>query len=154
VFYGNQVGFLDSDGQTPLYHDVLGNNGQLDVLQGGVSLAPPTFPIFFDPTPDPATLTALGIPLTPTAPSISNLSFAGSMGGNTSLVGTGGTFSFSSNVAAVYEIVISRDGVDFDPTLQQNRVLRGVRSIGQQLVNWNGLDNSGAPFPVGAGYQV
>lgn len=40
VIYGNEVGYYDSDGKTPLYHDVLGNNGALATLQGGTNLAP------------------------------------------------------------------------------------------------------------------
>ena len=42
LVYGNQVGFLNSDGVTPLYHDAVanatGSPGQLTGIQGGVSL--------------------------------------------------------------------------------------------------------------------
>src|SRR5438552_8584797 len=156
VSYGNQLGFLDSDGATPLYHDAVaanaGSPGQLTNIQGGVTFALPSFPLFFEP-PATATIAALGIPLAPTAPVMTGLAFVGNLGGNTSLVNNGGTFAYASNVPGVYEIVISRDGVNFDPTLPANRVLRGVRPAGAQTVTWDGKDNSGVFFPVGT-YQV
>ena len=156
LLYGNQVGFYDSDGVTPLYHDAVAQNsgspGQLTAIQGGVSIALPSFPLFFE-QPDSATIAALGIPATPTAPSISSVSFIGNLGGNTSLVNTGGTFTYNSNVSGVYQFVISRDGIDFDPANPLNRVLRGVRPSGTQAVPWDGLDNSGNPFPAGT-FQV
>ena len=155
AFYGNQVGFLDGDGATPLYHDAYGttSSSELTGLAGGVTLAAPTFPIFFG-APAAATLAALAIPTTPVAPVISSVTFAGNISGNTSSLGAGGTFTYSANVGGVYQIVISRDGVNFDPGAAQNRVLRGVRTSGTQTVAWDGKDNSGADFPVGAGYAV
>jgi uncharacterized repeat protein (TIGR01451 family) len=152
LVYGNQLGFLDSDGATPLYHDAVavnsGSPGQLTSIQGGVTFARPAYPLFFEP-PDPATIAALGIPVAPTAPIMTSLSFAGTLGGNTSLINNGGTFTFTSNVPGVYNLVISRNGVNFDPTLPGNRSLRGVRPAGVQTVPWDGKDNSGAFFPVG-----
>jgi uncharacterized repeat protein (TIGR01451 family)/MYXO-CTERM domain-containing protein len=157
LVYGNQVGFLDSDGTTPLYHDAVadatGSPGQLTGIQGGVSLARPSFPLFFEP-PAAATIAALGIPAAPIAPLMSAISFGGKLGGNTSLVNQGGTFKFTTNVPGVYDIVISRDGVDFDPTNPLNRSLRGVvAGAGVHTVLWDGLDNSNTAFPVGA-YQA
>ncbi|TMD36368.1 MAG: DUF11 domain-containing protein, partial [Chloroflexi bacterium] len=156
VSYGNQRGFLNSDGATPLYHDAVatgaGSPGQLTNIQGGVTFDLPSFPLFFEP-PSNATITALGLPLAPTAPVMTSLAFVGNLGGNTSLVNSGGTFTYASNVPGVYEIVISRDGVNFDPTLPANRVLRGVRPAGAQTVSWDGKDNSSTFFPVGS-YQV
>jgi uncharacterized repeat protein (TIGR01451 family)/MYXO-CTERM domain-containing protein len=157
LVYGNQVGFLDSDGTTPLYHDAVadatGSPGQLTGIQGGVSLARPSFPLFFEP-PAAATIAALGIPAAPIAPLMSAISFGGKLGGNTSLVNQGGTFKFTTNVPGVYDIVISRDGVDFDPTNPLNRSLRGVvAGAGVHTVVWDGLDNSNTAFPVGA-YQA
>ena len=154
LVYGNQVGFLDSDGTTPLYHDAVadatGNPGQLTGIQGGVSLARPSFPLFFEP-PAAATIAALGIPATPIAPVMSAISFSGTLGGNASLVNQGGTFKFTSNVPGVYDIVISRDGVDFDPTNPANRSLRGVvAGAGVHTAVWDGLDNSNTAFPVGS----
>ncbi len=155
AFYGNEFGFLDGDGTTPLYHDAYGttNTGQLTGLAGGVTFAAPAFPIFFG-SPATATLSALGIPLTPVAPTISTLSFSGNVGGSTSSIGVGGTFSYTAGTPGVYEIVISRDGVSFDPAAPQNRVLRGARAAGAQAVVWDGKDNSGADFPVGANYAL
>ena len=157
LVYGNQVGFLDSDGTTPLYHDAVadatGSPGQLTGIQGGVSLALPSFPLFFEP-PAAATISALGIPSTPIAPTMSAISFTGTVGGNTSLVNSGGTFKFTTNVPGVYDIVISLDGVNFDPTNPSNRSLRGVvGGAGPQTVAWDGVDNSGVAFPVGS-YQA
>jgi hypothetical protein len=156
LVYGNQVGFYDSDGATPLYHDAVagpgGSPGLLTSIQGGVSIARPTFPLFFEP-PAVASVVALGITTTPVAPTLSALTFIGSVGGNTSLINAGGTFSYTSNVSGVYNIVISRDGVNFDPTLPSNRSLRGVRPAGAQTVAWNGRDNTNNPFPAGS-YQV
>jgi uncharacterized repeat protein (TIGR01451 family) len=157
LVYGNQVGFLDSDGTTPLYHDAVadstGSPGQLTGIQGGVSLGLPSFPLFFEP-PAAATIAALGIPAAPIAPQTSAISFTGTVGGNTSLVNQGGAFKFTTNVPGVYDIVISIDGVNFDPTSPTNRSLRGVvASSGVHTVAWNGRDNSNTPFPVGS-YQA
>ncbi|HXU62851.1 MAG TPA: DUF11 domain-containing protein, partial [Polyangia bacterium] len=156
LVYGNQVGFLDSDGATPLYHDAVAQNsgspGQLTSIQGGVTFARPSFPLFFE-MPSAAAIAGLGIPATPTTPVMSALSFSGNLGGNTSLVNSGGTFHFTTNVSGVYEIVISADGVNFDPTDPANRSLRGVRAAGAQTVAWDGRDNSGAFFAIGS-YSV
>jgi uncharacterized repeat protein (TIGR01451 family) len=153
VSYGNQVGFLDSDGTSPLYHDAValgvGSPGQLTTIAGGVQFARPAFPLFFE-LPSNATLTALGIPTTPIAPVISVASFGGNVSGNTSTVSSGGTFTYASNVSGIFDFVISADGVNFDPTLPANRRLRGIRPAGTQTVIWDGRDNVGTPFPVGS----
>ena len=122
-------------------------------MDGGVIFAPPTFPIFFTP-PANATLTALGIPLVPIASVVSNIGFAGTVVGSTSFFQSGGTFTYTSNVAGVYQIVISRDGVNFDPTNPQNRVLSGLKAAGTQTVSWDGKDNSGNYFPEGGPLPV
>jgi len=153
LIYGNSQGYYDSDGVTPLYHDVLGSNGPLATVQGGVSFAPPKFPVFAN-TPDPVVLTNLAIPLTPVIPTISNLSFTGSLGGNNTRINAGGTFGYTGNIASTVEIVISRDGINFDPANLQNRLVRGIRPAGNQTIPWDGLDNSGVAFPVGKNYQV
>ncbi|MBW4578744.1 MAG: DUF11 domain-containing protein [Tildeniella nuda ZEHNDER 1965/U140] len=159
VMYGNDVGFYDSDGQTPLYHDVLGNSAQLTVLQGGTNLALPNHVIFFNNPMSSAgateSIAALGIPLIPTTPMVSAASFTGTVTGNTSAQNTGGTFRFNSNVPGSYEIIISRDGVNFDPTNIQNRRLVGlITTAGIQTIAWDGKDNSGTFFPVGSNYPV
>lgn len=151
VQYGSQLGFIDPDGTTPLYHDALANNtgspGQLTSVDGGVIFAPPSYPIFFTP-PAGAALTALGIPLTPVASVVTNVGFTGTVIGSTTLFQSGGTFTYRSNVPGVYQIVISRDGVNYDPTNSQNRVLSGLKGAGTQAVSWDGKDNSGAYFPA------
>ncbi|MEQ8675003.1 MAG: isopeptide-forming domain-containing fimbrial protein [Aggregatilineales bacterium] len=155
LVYGNQAGFFDSDGATPLYRDVLSTSpGGFDLasLDGGAGMQRPQYPIFFA-QPDPIVLTQLGIPITPVAPIVSNIVFNGSISGNTSLVAAGGVFNFDANVAGVFEIVISRDSVNYDPTVLTNRVLRGNNIAGTNSVNWNGLDNTGGTFPVGT-YSV
>ena len=153
LVYGNQLGFLDSDGVTPLYRDAVaaaaGSPGQLTNIQGGVSFALPSFPLFFE-RPAAASIAALGIPTVPVAPAITSFTFLGNVGGNTSLINSGGTFTYSATVAGVYEIVISRDGINFDPTLPANRALRGAKAGGVQTVTWDGKDNSGAFFPAGS----
>ena len=152
LVYGNQLGFLDSDGATPLYHDAVavnsGSPGQLTSIQGGVTFQRPSFPLFFEAPVDP-TLAALGIPTSPTAPVMTAVSFSGNLAGNTSLVNSGGTFHFTTNVSGVYDLVISRDGVNFDPTSPTNRSLRGARPAGAQSAAWDGKDNSGNFFPAG-----
>ncbi|MGI0486119.1 hypothetical protein ACN4EK_11825 [Pantanalinema rosaneae CENA516] len=155
VVYGNRVGFLDADGRTPLNRDVVASDNLLNTVQGGVIIAPPEYPLFFSP-PDPEVVAALGIPLTTTIPAIApgSYSFTGTAGSNNSLVATGGNFAYSANVPHVYELIISQDGSDFDPTNPQNRVLRGIGAAGTQTVTWDGLDNSGTPFPIGTNYPA
>ncbi|MBD1824699.1 DUF11 domain-containing protein [Cyanobacteria bacterium FACHB-DQ100] len=161
VVYGNQVGFFDSDGKTPLYRDVIGGDENLADLESGVSLARPQFATFLN-LPNQAALSAVtrydingnqllgSIPLIPVRPSVSDLKFLGKFNQNTSVVNQGGTFTFNSSIAGNYQLVISRDGIDFDPTNPNNRALRGVMfNLGIQSVDWNGQDNSGVAFPVG-----
>ncbi len=164
IIYGNMEGFLDTD-KTPLYHDVMAKleqNGQplsfeeqnqLRAIQGDVNLAPPEYLIFFNP-PDEKVLQALGIPLQPIIPEVSNFKFVGPSGsGSITEPGKGGTFTFTSNVPGIFEIVLSRDGTNFNPDNPQNCVLRGiVDANGQGTVEWNGLDKSGQPFPEGGPY--
>ncbi|MEH2092658.1 lamin tail domain-containing protein [Nostoc sp.] len=166
VLYGNQTGFFDSDGKSPLYHDILGADSQLANPQGGVSLARPQYATFFNSIdtnvlssverykPD-GTSDGTGIPLSPIIPVVTNLQFNGTVTGNNSSFGTGGALSFASNVTGTYELIISRDGTNFDPANSQNRLLRGIMTItGQQSVSWDGKDNSGNFFPVGSNYKV
>ena len=83
ILYGNQIGFLDSDGQTPLYHDILGQDGQVSSPAGGVSLSLPNYPVFFN-APDASALAADNVPLSPITPVMTGLTFHGSLSGNTS----------------------------------------------------------------------
>jgi hypothetical protein len=160
IQYANELGFLDPDGKTPLYHDAValntGHPAQLTSIQAGVLFAKPEFPMFFEP-PAPEALNALGIPLTPTAPQVSTLSFKGTGQVGAAYYGSGGTFSFASTVNGVYQIVISRDGGNFDPTNPQNRVLRGTAVAGPQSIAWDGKDNSDSYMPAIVGaypYEV
>ena len=152
VAFGNRSGFLDTNGQ-PLYHDVIAEPGSpraalIETIAGGATMARPEFPIFFNQV-DPAVLTALNIPVTPTVPAISNLQFTGTVTGPTSTQNTGGTFAFTTNIAGSYELVISSDGVNFDPTNPLNRVIRQqLGSAGNQSVLWDGKRNDGTFFPV------
>ena len=154
ALYGNQLGYLDADGSGPLDHDVLGttNSSQLTGLAGNVALAAPQYPISFQPLAS-ATRSALGIPATAVAPALSGLSFTGSVGGNTSTVGQGGTFRYTTAAPGVVEIIISRDGIDFDPGNPLNRVLRAPQPAGLRTLAWDGKDNRGNDFPVGSNYH-
>ena len=166
VIYGNQVGFFDSDGKSILYHDIIGQDGQLSSPDGKTSLAPPQYPTFLNPLDSTVlsylnrykadgTLDGVGISPTAISPNVSSLSFTGTAGSNNSNYSTGGTFSFNSNISGNYEIIISQDGKDFNPINPQNRALRGVMlTSGSQSVPWNGKDNSGNYFPNGNNYQV
>ena len=164
--YGNNVGFYDADGVTPLDHDVRGSSNFFVSNVGNVKLALPTFPIFFNPLPagDPVLdgPGGLNIPSTPYVPGVQSMAFAGSVAGtNTSVYGNGGWFSFSATtpiVNGMYQLVISNDNVSFDPTNPNNRVLRGtVDSLPAgtvQKIYWDGRNNSGAFFAIGGPYQV
>ncbi len=149
IFYGNRVGFLDPDGKTPLYHDLVTTNNQLSNPAGGVILAKATAKVFFS---QPAPELPPSILPRPITPSISTVTFQGTAGGNDAYVSTGGLFTYSGNVGGIMEIVISRDGSDFEPTNLQNRVLRAESAVGVNSLAWDGLDNAGNPFPVGTNY--
>ncbi len=152
IFYGNRVGYLDPDGKTPLYHDVVTTNNQLTNPQGGVTLPPATAKLFFNNPLSAPDLPPSILP-TPITPSISNVSYQGSAGGNTGYRPIGGTFTYNGNVGGISEIIISRDGVDFAPDNPLNRRLLSQSAIGTNLITWNGKDNSGNFFPVGNGYS-
>lgn len=155
IFYANQRGFQDSDG-TPLYRNLMADpaaatqaQNQLRELQGGARLLPPTYPIFIS-RPDPLVLDALGIPRNPVPPAIHDFAFAGPQGQPSTGIAEGGIFSFVTTQPGIFYVVVSRDGVSFDPTAPANRVLRGVAdAAGPVSVTWDGRDNQGEPFPAG-----
>ena len=156
ALYANTFGFIDA-GQ-PLYKTLRGNNATVSNTPPGVSTQPAAYPIFFSnigPGADAEVeagrvLNALGIPLVPPSPQISNVGFSGSLGGEVTSTGVGGSFSFSTTDTVSYQIVISRDGVDFDPANPLNRLLTGIAYSGVHEVVWNGLDNGQAAFPASA----
>lgn len=160
--FGNQVGIFDSDGKTPLYHNALGEDGGVSNPEGGVTTAPPQFPIFFNQIDENALsyitqyntkgqIIGTGISPFPFPPQVSNPNFSGSVLNDTSEVSDGGNFTFDTiNNTGIYEIILSHDGSNFDPTHPQNRVLRGViNQAGTQTAYWNSRDNSGNFFPIG-----
>ncbi|HZP66698.1 MAG TPA: DUF11 domain-containing protein [Rudaea sp.] len=159
ALWSNTSGFLDN-GQ-PLYKDIRGGGAQVTPGTGlfvaELSAQSPQFPIFFstiDPTgPNAAeattVLTALGIPLSPASPTVSNPTFNGQQSGNQTYVGGGGTFTFTASNDTSYQIVISADGVDFDPAKPGNATLTGLAPDGNNVVPWNGNANNGTPFPIG-----
>ena len=65
-----------------------------------------------------------------------------------------GTFRLEAGSGGTYEIVISRDGLDFDPGLPGNRALRGIVPAGKFTVTWDGKDNTGVALPVKDHYAV
>jgi hypothetical protein len=155
IVFANHFGYSDTDG-SPLYHAIMADpsaptqdQNELKLLQGGVQLFPPRYPIFFAAPYGPA-LDALGIPREPIIPTVADLAFAGTRSGNVSGVDEGGSFSFRTSQAGVYTVIISYDGLDFSPNNPRNRLLRGVAAAaGPITVRWNGRGNDGVPFPVG-----
>lgn len=149
IFYGNRVGFLDPDGKTPLYHDAVGSDNQFTTIEGGVILAPAEAKLFFDyPAAD---LPAEILP-SPAAPAISNVAFQGSAGSNDAYYSSGGVFTYQGTIGGINQIVISRDGSNFNPTLPENRVIYAQSVAGFNSVAWDGKDNAGNPFPVQNNY--
>ncbi|MGA9333486.1 MAG: hypothetical protein WBV39_04345, partial [Rudaea sp.] len=158
--WGNTYGFLDN-GQ-PLYKDVRGNAALVDT---GIDFGPtselsaqkPQAVIFFssdNPSGPNAgqvdtILQALGIPLSPPPPDVQNPAFNGLQSGNQTYLGGGGTFTFTALNDTSYQIVVSHDGVDFDPATASNATLTGLAPDGPNSVVWDGLDNSGVNFPTG-----
>ncbi|QBB70704.1 DUF11 domain-containing protein [Pseudolysobacter antarcticus] len=158
ALWGNQSGFFDN-GQ-PLYKDIRGGNAQITPGSGQfiaeLSAQGPQTPVFFnsiDPAganavPAAAVLGALGIPLSPPAPTINSPQFTGLQSGNQTYVGGGGTFTFTAANDTSYQIVISA-GVDYDPANPLNATLTGLAPNGGNSVPWNGLANDGSAFPNG-----
>ena len=158
AFYANSAGFLD--GGAPLYKDVRGAQQHANTgpsYDAGVTAQRPQYPIFFSNVapagPNAAevakVLGALGIPLVPPVPQVTSVTYNGNIGGSTSSFSAGGTFQFSTVNTLTYQIVISRDGIDFDPANTANRTLTGTALTGTHQVIWNGRGNDEVPFPVG-----
>ena len=77
ILYGNTVGFLNPDGVTPLYHDLVADINPLTSIEGGVELAPPTGLLFFAP---PAVDLPSSIVPTPVVPTVNSITFQGTAG--------------------------------------------------------------------------
>jgi uncharacterized repeat protein (TIGR01451 family) len=159
ALYANSLGFLDN-GQ-PLYKDLRGNEALVSTLPLGVTTQTAEYPIFFNdasPSGVNATevnrvLSALNIPLAPTAAIVTNVNFIGNVAGSTTYLGTGGTFTFDTTNTITYQIVISLDGIDFDPSNVNNATLTGLAPSGSNVVIWNGMNNSNVNFPAGGPYS-
>lgn len=154
ALYGNPLGFLDN--LQPLYKDIRGADALvITSVPPGVTTQVAQYPIFFsDVSPGGANateinrvLTALGIPLTPPSPTVTNVSFSGHLGGSTTTVGAGGTFHFDTADTITYLIVVSRDGTDFSLENTTNALLTGIAATGSHAVTWDGRDQTGALFP-------
>ncbi len=159
TFFANLFGFRDQ-GQ-PLYKDIRGSSFAVDTgFPVGVSADDAEYPIFFSDvapgggTDIDSTLTAMGIPLAPKPPQVNSFSFSyPPASSSTSYVGQGGVFSFHVTDTISFQIIISRDGIDWDPATTTNRVLTGTSGTGDYSIVWDGKDNAGANFPVGTDYQ-
>ena len=156
ILYGNTVGFLNPDGVTPLYHDLVADINPLTAIEGGVTLSAPTGLLFFAP---PATDLPSSIVPTPVVPTVNSIAFqgtAGVVGGVPgSVYGTGGNIVFDGNIGGVAHVVIAPNpggsggcaSAVFDPSLSTNRSLIRVVAAGNQNLAWDGKDNSGASMP-------
>jgi hypothetical protein len=158
ALYANRLGFLDN-GQ-PLYKGVRGSDSFVTNLAPGLSAQRPEFPIFFSSVAPSAphaaevdkVLSALRIPLTPQPPSLSAATFTGRppSGVLRTVPGAGGTFRLSIAGASTFQIVVSRDGVDFSPANTANAVITDIAATGTQDVPWDGNYAAGNPFPASA----
>ncbi len=153
ILYGNTVGFLNPDGATPLYHDLVADINPLTNIEGGVTLAPPTGLLFFAL---PAADLPSSIVPTPVAPAVNSITFQGTAGVVSGVPGTvystGGNIVYDGNISGVAHVIIVPNpggiggcaGATYDPTLPTNRSIVAVVSAGVQNLAWDGKDNSGA----------
>lgn len=160
TFFANSLGFLDQG--EPLYKNIRGLDAIVNTgIPAGVTVQQAQFPIFVSDIASSGiapeverVLAALNIPLVPMPPQVNDFQFVHPpTGGDTAYVGQGGTFNFTVTDTISFEIVISRDGVNFDPALPTNRVLTGQSGTGAYSVVWDGRDNAGNNFPAGDGYR-
>ena len=86
ILYGNTVGFLNPDGVTPLYHDLVADVNPLTNIEGGVELSPPTGLLFFAP---PAGDLPSSIVPTPVVPTVNSITFQGTAGAVSGVPGSG-----------------------------------------------------------------
>lgn len=164
ALYANVSGFLD--GGNPLYKNVRGNVATVfPFVPAGTGITAQTaqYPAFFvdvDPAgPNAAAvaqvLGALSIPVVPATATLDATTFTGAIGSGQTVVNLGGTFTLTTSNTITFQIVISRDGIDFDPATPLNRTITGFAPGGSLPVVWDGNDNAGNPFPVGTfSYRV
>ena len=155
AMWANTSGFFDL-GQ-PLYKDIRGAGSAGAPQHTGLTAQLAQFPIFFSNVADTGpndteverVLAALGIAAIPPVPTVSGVTFTGNRPGNTSTVGAGGVFSFTTTNTVSFQIVISRDGVDFDPANPLNREITGLAPTGTYSIYWDGRDNNNTAMPAG-----
>jgi uncharacterized repeat protein (TIGR01451 family) len=156
IIMANSRGFIDQTNNSTLYHSITSSFNTMNPLHGNVIVQPPTVPdtatnithlIFLNP-PDPDTLTHLGIPLTAVPPPTpSAFQFTGSISGNQTTVGSGGTFTFNSTAAGSYQLIIDTNNDNiFDPAT--DRVLQNPAVVGSNSVVWDGKDANGNNVPA------
>ncbi|MDA8523247.1 hypothetical protein [Acidovorax sp. NCPPB 4044] len=153
ALYANRLGFLD--GGRPLYKGVRGRDSYVADLAPGLSAQRAEFPLFFSSV-DPAAphaaevdkvLSALHIPTVPRQPVLQAVEFQGQGAQERARPGAGGTFRITTADASTFQIVVSRDGIDFSAANNANAVLGGIAGQGTQVVDWDGTDTTGTPFP-------
>ncbi|PIF89602.1 putative secreted protein (IPTL-CTERM system target) [Acidovorax sp. 62] len=157
VFYANAFGFRDQS--EPLYKDIRGQNQTVSQFRpvgiSGVTADGAQYPLFFSDitaggSSVESTLTALGIPLAPKPPQVNSFKFSYPPANtSTSYVGQGGVFEFYVTDTMSFQIIISHDGVDWNPASGLNRVLTGTSGTGSYSVTWDGKNNNGANMGVG-----
>jgi uncharacterized repeat protein (TIGR01451 family) len=165
IMLANSRGFIDQTNNTTLYRSITSPNNTLNPFHGNVILQSPTVPdtptnithLLFLNRPASETLTHLGIPLTAVPPPVpSGFQFTGSISGNQTAVGAGGTFTFNSTAPGSYELIIDTNNDNiFDPAV--DRVLQNPMVAGINSVVWDGKDAAGnnvPPLPHNAPYNA
>ncbi len=165
VMTATSRGYIDQTNGNTLYRSITSPNNQLNPFHGNVILQPPNVPdtptnithlLFFN-RPASETLTALGIPLTAIPPPTpTGFQFTGSISGNQTAVGVGGTFTFNSPAPGRYRLIIDTNNDNiFDPAT--DRVLQNPVVVGSNSVVWDGKDalgNNLPPLPHNAPYNA
>jgi fimbrial isopeptide formation D2 family protein/uncharacterized repeat protein (TIGR01451 family) len=153
IFFANNQGLLDPNGQ-PLYRTGKATNNTLPVpLVGGVTIQSPIHKLFFN-LPSSTAISALGVPLSATPPSpASNFAFTGGTGGsgNQTPEGVGGTFSFDAPQDGNYQIIIDTNNNGIYSAADGDRVLEGDANPGSNTVTWDGKNGDGTVLPRRAG---
>jgi hypothetical protein len=174
LHYANRFGFyddptpaLDNGDERPLYRNVVAathfpdgtplgkqRQDQLELLQGNARLAAPEFPLFFE-APDPLVLEQIGFATEPIVPGLQRFAFTGPEGDNSLNVTEEqtGTFTIMPLTPGTFTLVVSRDGVNFDPTNRRNAVFTTVvTQTGTVEFGWDGRDQDGSFFEEGKNY--